>query len=721
MKHLRMKKLLIPTLALTLVMTTGTTAFAQNGRDHKDDDRNSNSRQNFDKRPQAAIKFDFKDIKGKEFEWALNYIMSLVSRRIFDGYPDGTFKPQETVTRIEAITAAVRLMGLRDQAESDAEKATKLNFNDAASVPSWAVGYVAVALENDLFAESDTNVNPNQPADRLWATTLLVKALKLQDEAEANMNARLPFSDSSSVPAGSVGYVKVAVDKGLVNGFEDNTFRPKQLVTRAQIAALLDRAGNQLPGSIDGLVTGTVVAPVSGNILTVRTNGQNINLTLNPDVFIYRNGAKVSPSALQTGDVLKIRSNDNSIIYIEVSQLGGGNPTTPTQAVGVKTGMVTTAINGNTLTLLSNGQTISLPLNSNVLYFRNGAQTTAAGLQVGDTVSTRSYNYGISYVEVTQSVGTVGTPTNFASTLTGTMTYPISDNTLLLTTSTELQGVSLNSNTIVYKNGAFTTISALQVGDILTTYAYNHMAAVIEVTKSVSPVTTTGEMTGTISGQVNNNLLTLTSGGQSYSLQLHANTSIYSDGVQTTSGVLLPGQVIKVHYYNGVVLHAEILQRADGTSVTQPTIAQLTGTIISATNNLIVLVSGNQAQAINLNDKAFIYRSGTQVSGSALQPGDIVKIRSYNNSAIYAEVTQLTNGNNQNFNVSGTFNSVTFTNQGKIATITINQTGTNGSNVTTTYNVSTSVSITGNMSNLVQNHAITLQGTGALITKINIQ
>ncbi|CAN7464497.1 S-layer homology domain-containing protein [Paenibacillus sp. LjRoot56] len=721
MKHSRMKKLLIPTLALTLVMTTGTTAFAQNGRDHKDDDRNNNARQVFDKRPQAAIKFDFKDIKGKEFEWALSYIMSLVSRRIFDGYPDGTFKPQETVTRIEAITAAVRLMGLRDQAESDEEKATKLNFNDAASVPSWAVGYVAVALENDLFAESDTNVNPNQPADRLWATTLLVKALKLQDEAEANMNARLPFSDSSSVPAGSVGYVKVAVDKGLVNGFEDNTFRPKQLVTRAQIAALLDRAGNQLPGSIDGLVTGTVVAPVSGNVLTVRTNGQNINLTLNPDVFIYRNGAKVSPSALQIGDVLKIRSNDNAIIYIEVSQPSGGNPTTPTQAVGVKTGMVTSAITGNTLTLLSNGQTISLPLNSNVLYFRNGAQTTAAGLQVGDIVSTRSYNYGISYVEVTQSVGTVGTPTNFASTITGTMTYPISDNTLLLTTSTELQGVSLNSNTIVYKNGAFTTLSALQVGDILTTYAYNHVAAVIEVTKSVSPVTTTGEMTGTISGQINNNLITLTSGGQSYSLQLHANTSIYSDGVQTTSGVLLPGQVIKVHYYNGVVLHAEVLQRADGTSVTQPTIAQLTGTIISATNNLIVLVSGNQAQAINLNDKAFIYRSGTQVSGSALQPGDIVKIRSYNNSAIYAEVTQLTNGNTQNFSVSGTFNSVTFTNQGKIATITINQTGSNGSNVTTTYNVSSSVSITGNMSNLVSNHAITLQGTGALITSINIQ
>lgn len=194
MKHSRMKKLLVPTLAISLVMGMGTTAFAQNGRDdHKENNHSNNSRSMSDKRPKPEIKFDFKDIKGKDFDWAVRYIMSLVSRRIFDGYPDGTFKPQETVTRIEAITAAVRLMGLRDQAESDEEKATKLNFHDAANVPSWAIGYVAVALENDLFAESETNVNPNQPADRLWATTLLVKALKLQDEAEANMNAKLPF------------------------------------------------------------------------------------------------------------------------------------------------------------------------------------------------------------------------------------------------------------------------------------------------------------------------------------------------------------------------------------------------------------------------------------------------------------------------------------------------------------------------------------------------
>ncbi|WNR46217.1 S-layer homology domain-containing protein [Paenibacillus roseipurpureus] len=723
MKHSRMKKWIVPALAVTLALGMGTSAFAQGGRDNKDNDHKNNERRLPDKNQTIQLKIDFKDTQGKEFEWALRYIMSLANRGIFDGYPDGSFRPQETVSRIEAITAAVRLMGLRDQAESAEEKATKLNFNDAAAIPSWAVGYVAVALENDLFGETDTNVNPNQPADRLWATTLLIKALKLQDEAEANMNAKLPFADAKAVPAGSVGYVKVAVDKGLVNGFEDNTFRPKQLVTRAQIAALLDRAGNQLPSNNDGLITGTVSTLVSGNVLTFRNsvNGQTSSMTLDANVFIYRNGARVSASSLLAGDSVKIRYYNNTIIYIEVTQLSGGTPSTPTQAVGVKTGMVAAAVTGNTLTLVSGGQTITLPLNAGVLFFRNGVQIQASGLQLGDIVSTRSYNYGVSFVEVTQPVGTTGTPTNYDSVESGTIAFPIRDNVLLMNTSSQVKGLPLNSSAVVYRNGSLTNLAALQVGDIVTTYAYNNYVAVIEVTKSVAQVTTTGEMTGTVVGPIANNQLTLTSGGQSYQLQLHANSFLYLNGAASSVGILLPGDVIKAHYYNGLLVSAEVTQRADGSASSQPTITEKTGTIISASNNVLILVSGNQAEAITLNDKAFVYRGGSLISAFALQAGDVVKVRSYNNSALFAEVTQLTNANNQQFSVSGTFNSVTFTNQGKIATITINQTGSNGSNVTTTYNVSSSVTITGNIANLVSNHAIVLQGVGAVINQITIQ
>src|SRR5690606_34420992 len=72
-----------------------------------------------------VINLRFKD--EQELKWAMEHIMRLASKGVFNGYSDGTFKPNQTITRIEALTAAVRLMGLREQAESSAEMSTKLN------------------------------------------------------------------------------------------------------------------------------------------------------------------------------------------------------------------------------------------------------------------------------------------------------------------------------------------------------------------------------------------------------------------------------------------------------------------------------------------------------------------------------------------------------------------------------------------------------------------
>ncbi|UKS27597.1 S-layer homology domain-containing protein [Paenibacillus sp. HWE-109] len=328
MKKNLLKKAVATGLVLTMVMGGASAAFAK-GNDHDDRGKGNSNNNNNNSYTQnikgnVQIRINFNDLKSAE--WAMRYIASLASKQVFEGYEDGTFKPDKTVSRIEAITAAVRLMGLREQAESAAEMQTKLNFKDADKVPAWAVGYVAVALENDLFTESDDSVQPQKEADRLWATTLLVKALKLESEAKAKMNTTLTFKDAKQIPAGSVGYVVVAKDKNLVDGFEDNTFRPNQPVTRAQLAALLDRTGSQLPDEQAGN-TGTVNAIVYNNVLSVTKAGVVTQYVLHPDAFILRNGVKVAASALQIGDQVKVRTFNNTVVFIEVTTLGQVNQT----------------------------------------------------------------------------------------------------------------------------------------------------------------------------------------------------------------------------------------------------------------------------------------------------------------------------------------------------------------------------------------------------------
>ena len=390
MKKQLMKKVVATSLALTMVMGGGTAAFAKNGHGHDRDDDNFKGKAEINNNIQ--INLNFNDMKSAQ--WALRYIASLASKRVFEGYEDGSFKPDNSVSRIEAITAAVRLMGLRDKAESTAEMQTKLNFKDADKVPSWAVGYVAVALENDLFTENDDTVQPQQAADRLWATNLLVKALKLDAEAKTKMNTTLSFKDAGKIPAGSVGYVAEAVEKKLVDGFEDNTFRPNQSVTRAQLAALLDRTGDQLPGQDQNSSTGTVNALVNNNVLSLTQSGVTTQYNLHPDAFILRNGVKVSASALQVGDEVKVRTYNNTVVFVEVTKLA--------QQTDVTSGTISTAVYNNTFTLTNNGTSYQYTLSPTVIVYRNGAQVAASALQAGDVVNIRTTGNQVYYIEVTQ-------------------------------------------------------------------------------------------------------------------------------------------------------------------------------------------------------------------------------------------------------------------------------------------------------------------------------
>jgi hypothetical protein len=379
-KQPKFKKIIITGLTFAMVLGGSSAAFADGGHHKgKNDDKQENKQQSQnDKKSEKStkIRFSFDDIKGADVDWSAKSIASLASKRVFEGYEDGTFHPRDTIKRIEAITAAVRLLGLRDKAESAAAMQTVLNFKDADKIVEkypWAVGYVAVAVENDLFLESENSVQPEKEANRLWATTLLVKALKLEAEAKAKMNTHLTFKDAGEIPAASVGYVAVALEKGLITGFENNTFRPNAPVTRAQLAALLDRTNDQIVGN--DAVKGSVTASVYSTTLSIKNGNVAQNVTLDPNVFVFRNGVKVTPAAIQVGDQVKIHLYNGVAVFVEVVKVAVPVPVQPQSFTvvglfssltlnpqgGIATITITQTVNGAT-------QTTIYTLDSNVEY-----------------------------------------------------------------------------------------------------------------------------------------------------------------------------------------------------------------------------------------------------------------------------------------------------------------------------------------------------------------
>ncbi len=213
----------------------------------------------------GQLMLDFNDIQ--EAEWAAISIAKMKTKNVFQGFKDGTFRPNQPVTRVEAIVTAVRLLGLENEAKAKSPD-TKLHFKDAEQIDKkfpWAKGYIIVALENGLFDASEDKIQPEKPASRVWVAGLLVKALGLQSEALHEMTKIPNFTDADQIPAGSIGYVNVAVEKKMINGYSDGTFQPNKNVTRAEMAALLDRTD-------DGLLENAGAFKVSGVIKNIQFN-----------------------------------------------------------------------------------------------------------------------------------------------------------------------------------------------------------------------------------------------------------------------------------------------------------------------------------------------------------------------------------------------------------------------------------------------------------------
>jgi len=547
------KKTMISCLAFSLVAGGATSAFAakpewagkpsnKDDKHDRDDDRDDDVRGIRIEIDGREVVLKFEDVQ-EESAWALQYIAELVKRGVFTGYEDGSFRPNQKVTRIEAITAAVRQMGLRAQAESAAEMATELNFKDADKIEKkypWAVGYVAVAVENDLFLETETEVQPEKPADRLWATILLVKALGLETEAKAKMNTTLSFKDAGEIPAGAVGYVAVALEKGIITGYENNTFRPNKPVTRAELAAILDRTGDQIPEDDTGFgqVTGTFTGYANGKA-TLTVNGKAVAYPVAADAAVLRNNALVDLDDLLPGDRVNAVVSNGTIIFFNVLQ-----PAAATD--GQKTGTIT-AIGTNKLTLTKDGVSTEYTVRSDATIVRNNVASTFGALKVGDQVAALVAGGVIVHINVTTAV----TVTDGQK--TGTVTA-VGTNKLTLTKDGQLTEYPVKSDAVIVRNNATVALSALKPGDQVTAVVAGGQIVHVLVTQ---PVAENGQVTGVITA-VYGDKVDLWNGSAVVSYTVEANATIVRNGVTVALGAVQPGDGVSVLLVTGKVLHLNV-------------------------------------------------------------------------------------------------------------------------------------------------------------------
>jgi parallel beta-helix repeat protein len=177
--------------------------------------------------------------------WGYNAIVKANRMGFISGFPDGTFRPAQNLTRVQALLSIVSGLGLQGSYPDDLLGA----YSDRAQIPSYATNAVATATGSKLvtnYPQRD-RLNPMRDITRAEVVAFVYQALVYRNEAKAIDSPYIVLAEPSSQFSDIANhwakdFILGLANKGLISGFQDGTFRPDTTMTRAQYAALLATA-----------------------------------------------------------------------------------------------------------------------------------------------------------------------------------------------------------------------------------------------------------------------------------------------------------------------------------------------------------------------------------------------------------------------------------------------------------------------------------------------
>ena len=172
---------------------------------------------------------NFSDVDSKY--WAYNYIQELTSNNIINGYPDQTFKPKETLTYnefIKLIIKTLKIDNIRERLENE----------------HWSAPFLDKAKEINIIDKDIDAEDKDKPIEREEMADIIAKALgykieyiTLDEDIEKQFDDNI--RDKELINEQYIESVKKVYQYGIINGYPDGTFKPKDYLTRAETTKVI--------------------------------------------------------------------------------------------------------------------------------------------------------------------------------------------------------------------------------------------------------------------------------------------------------------------------------------------------------------------------------------------------------------------------------------------------------------------------------------------------
>lgn len=278
----------------------------------------------------GAAESSASDIEGN---WAESQITKWIDKGFIHGYEDGSFKPNNTITRAEFFSLVNRSYGFIETAS--------VSFKDVTS-SNWAYAEVSKAVKAGYIkGYRDGTIGANKPISRQEVAVIISDLLDLSNEANTGEH----FMDSSVIASWAKNSVDATVAKGILQGY-DNNFNPNKPITRAEAVVALDRSVNAR--ATDYSLAGTYgpeagTQTIDGDVL-ISAAGVTLKNIIIKGNLLFSEG-------IQEGDVHLTNVTIKGVTRVEgggVSTIYLKNTVTSTLIVDKKKGPVLIIVEGST-------------------------------------------------------------------------------------------------------------------------------------------------------------------------------------------------------------------------------------------------------------------------------------------------------------------------------------------------------------------------------------
>ncbi|SEN14527.1 S-layer homology domain-containing protein [Paenibacillus sp. OV219] len=274
----------------------------------------------------ATQKATGSDIEGN---WAETKIKSWIEKGLINGYSDGSFKPDKSISRGELMALINRAFGFTQVSD--------IQFKDLKN-KDWKYEVVQKAVNAGyIHGYADSTIRFDRTITREETAVIVAKLLKLDNKADGTS----VFFDKDQIAEWSKGAVGAIASLSLLQGIADQAFQPKKQLTRAEAVVLLDRALTQTTQNATTTTYNTAgtYGPASGsetikgNVVIATTGVSLQNVIIEGDLLlaegigegdVFLNNVTVKgTTTVKGGGVNSIHIKDSILVTVFVDKATG--------------------------------------------------------------------------------------------------------------------------------------------------------------------------------------------------------------------------------------------------------------------------------------------------------------------------------------------------------------------------------------------------------------